>query len=367
MVVAFLAISLTFRIVPFWAKSYKLTTLLYSIDDLRMALFNYFVITALLTLSALFSGLTLGLMSLGPYALLRKIKMGNADAKKIYPLRRRGNQLLSTLLLGNITVNSVLAVFLGSLTGGVIASIVSTGLIVVFGEIVPQAVFTRHALRFGARLSWLVYFFFYLFYPLTWPIAFILDKALGKELPSVFTKREFFLFLEQQKDLQEEKSSDMEEHEFSLLQKGLTFSEKTVRDVMTPWKKTYYLTRSTRLSKVSRLDLHRQGCSRIPVYDTKEKKVIGILYVKDLISMPHLNDVPVEKMMRPMIHYIMDTDKLDKVLNLFKKNHVHLFIVVSAGHKVVGIITLEDVLEEIVGEIMDEHESEEEVLEMGKN
>ncbi len=330
-----------------------------------MALFNYFVIIALLTFSALFSGLTLGLMSLGPYALLRKVKMGNLDAKKIYPLRKKGNQLLSTLLLGNIAVNSALAVFLGSLTEGIIASLIATGLIVLFGEIIPQAVFSRHALRFGARLSWLVYLFFYLFYPITWPIAFVLDKALGKELPSVFTKREFFLFLEQQKQLQEEKSSDMEDHEFSLLQKGLTFSERTVRDVMTPWKKTYYLTRSTRLSNVSRLDLHRQGCSRIPVYDTKEKKVIGILYVKDLISMPHLNDVPVERMMRSMVYYILDTDKLDKVLNLFRKNHVHLFIVVNAAHKVVGIITLEDVLEEIVGEILDEHESEEEVLEAG--
>ena len=324
-----------------------------------MSTLNYLIIILLLTLSALFSGLTLGLMSLGPYSLQRKVKMGNADAKKIYPLRKKGNQLLSTLLLGNIAVNSILAVFLGSLTEGVIASLVSTGLIVVFGEIIPQAVFSRHALRFGARLSWLVYFFFYLFYPFTWPIAFVLDKALGKELPSVFTKREFFLFLEQQKQLQDVKSSDIEEHEFSLLQKGLTFSEKTVRDVMTPWKKTYYFTRSTRLSKVSRLDLHRQGCSRIPVYDTREKKVIGILYVKDLVSMPHLNDIPVDKMMRSMVHYILDTDTLDRVLNLFKKNHIHLFIVVNAARKVVGIITLEDVLEEIVGEIMDEHESEE--------
>ncbi|MBI2102258.1 HlyC/CorC family transporter [Candidatus Woesearchaeota archaeon] len=327
-----------------------------------MALFNYIIVILLLTLSALFSGLTLGLMSLGPYSLQRKIKLGNPDAKKIYPLRKKGNQLLSTLLIGNIAVNSAIAVFLGSLTAGVVAGFVSTALIVIFGEIVPQAVFSRHALRFGARFTWLVYIFFYLFFPFTWPIAYALDKLLGKELPSVFTKREFFLFLEQQKELKDAKSSDIKEHEFSILQKGLTFSDKTVRDAMTPWKQTYYLTRSTRLSKVSRLDLHRQGCSRIPVYDTKEKKVIGILYVKDLVSMPHLNDVPVEKMMRSMVHYIFETDKLDKVLNLFKKNRVHLFIVVNAVHKVVGIITLEDVLEEIVGEIFDEHEDEADLL-----
>lgn len=331
-----------------------------------MVLFNYIIVVLLLTLSALFSGLTLGLMSLGPYSLQRKIKLGNPDAKKIYPLRKKGNQLLSTLLIGNIAVNSAIAVFLGSLTTGVVAGFISTALIVIFGEIVPQAVFSRHALRFGARFAWLVYIFLYLFYPFTWPIAYALDKMLGKELPSVFTKREFFLFLEQQKEFKDVKSSDIKEHEFSILEKGLTFSDKTVRDAMTPWNQTYYLTRSTRLSKVSRVDLHRQGCSRIPVYDTTEKKVIGILYVKDLVSLPNLNDIPVEKMMRPMVHYILDTDKLDKVLNLFKKNRIHLFIVVNASHKVVGIITLEDVLEEIVGEIFDEHEDEADIINAGK-
>src|SRR3989344_3241921 len=95
-------------------------------DDHIMTLFNYIIVILLLTLSALFSGLTLGLMSLGPYSLQRKIKLGNPDAKKIYPLRKKGNQLLSTLLIGNVAVNSAIAVFLGSLTAGVVAGFVST-------------------------------------------------------------------------------------------------------------------------------------------------------------------------------------------------------------------------------------------------
>ena len=324
-----------------------------------MDLLNYLIIFFLLVLSALFSGLTLGLMSLGPYSLQRKVKMGDAAAKKIYPLRKKGNQLLSTLLFGNVAVNSALAIFLGSITSGLIAGVVSTGLIVVFGDIVPQAVFARHALRFGARFTWLVYIFFYLFYPITWPIAFILDKVLGRELPSAFTKKEFHLFLQQQRELKEIKTSDIKEHEFSLLQKGLSFSDKLVRDVMTPWKETYYLNRTTQLSTMSLADIQRQGCSRIPVYDSREKKVVGILYTKDLVAHPDLRSLLAQQIMRPMVFHIQEMDRLDTVFNLFKKNRVHLFIVLNSHQKVAGIITLEDVLEEIVGEILDEHENEE--------
>ncbi|MBI4152393.1 HlyC/CorC family transporter [Candidatus Woesearchaeota archaeon] len=323
-----------------------------------MVLFNYLIITFLIGLSALFSGLSLGLMSLGPYALQRKIKLGNKNAQKVYPLRKRGNQLLCTLLLGNVAVNSALAVFLGSLTQGIIASLTATGLIVIFGEILPQAIFSRHALEFGARFAWLVSFFFYLFYPVTWPIAYGLDRMLGKELPAVFTKKEFSLFIEQQKKFQK---SDIREQEFSLLQRGLHFSDKNVGQVMTPWKNTYHLRPSMRLTPSLRVEIQLQGCSRIPVYDPHEKKVVGIFFTKDLVSKEYLLPLTVREIMRPIIFYIQEADKLDKVLNLFKKNRVHIFIVLNKSDKIVGIITLEDVLEEIVGEILDEHEDEDEI------
>ena len=96
-----------------------------------------------MALSGLFSGLTLGLMSLNPFVLKRKIKLGNSYAKKIYPLRKQGNLLLCTLLLGNVAVNSVLAVFLGSITVGVIAVIVSTGLIVILPGFMVRSMYVQ--------------------------------------------------------------------------------------------------------------------------------------------------------------------------------------------------------------------------------
>ena len=104
-----------------------------------MAILDYIILIILLFLSAMFSGLTLGLMSLDVFTLKRRVKLNDKHAIKVYPLRKKGNLLLCTLLLGNVAVNSTLAIFLGSITAGVVAGIISTSLIVIFGEILPMA------------------------------------------------------------------------------------------------------------------------------------------------------------------------------------------------------------------------------------
>ena len=140
-------------------------------------------------------------MSLSPFDLKRKAKIGCPESKKIYPVRKQGNLLLTTLIMGNVAVNSTLAVFLGSITTGVVAGFVSTGLIVLFGEIIPQAVFSRHALKFGAKTVWLVRVFMYLFYPVAKPLSAGLDFMLGGETPDVITRKELALHVEEQKKL----------------------------------------------------------------------------------------------------------------------------------------------------------------------
>ena len=138
---------------------------------------TYIVVIVLLVLSACFSGLNLGMMSLGPHDLKRKAEMGDKRAKKIYPVRKKGNLLLVTLLLGNVGVNAVIAIYMGSIASGVIAGIVSTLLITVFGEIFPQAVFSRFALEIGSRFVWLVKIFIFILYPIAAPLSFLLTKS----------------------------------------------------------------------------------------------------------------------------------------------------------------------------------------------
>jgi len=101
-------------------------------------------------------------------------------AKSIQPLRDRGNYLLCTLLLGNVLVNSTLTILLDGLSSGLVAVVASTISIVLFGEIVPQAICSRHGLAVGAKTVWLTKFFMLLTFPLSYPISFILDKILGE-------------------------------------------------------------------------------------------------------------------------------------------------------------------------------------------
>jgi len=324
-------------------------------------LLNIIITLILVVLSALFSGMTLGLMSLNVHALKRKVHLGNLDAIKIYPLRKQGNQLLCTLLLGNVTVNAVLSVFLGSITVGVVAVVVSTVLIVLFGEIIPQAIFSKHALPFGAKFIWLVYIFYYVFYPVTKPLAMGLDKLLGGELPTVFSKKELMLFLDQHKKTHR---TDIDHDELEILKGGLAFSEKKVKDVMTKRSDTYFIEQGTILTKVERNNIRVRGHSRIPVYNKKTNKIVGVLYSKDLINISPEEQKSVKDVMRRKILIIKDTANLDDVLNMFRKKKIHLFIVADKTKNMVGIITLEDVLEEIVGEIVDEYDI---LVKLGKN
>lgn len=312
---------------------------------------NLIIVVLLVLFSGLFSGLTLGLMGLNVFDLKRKVKIGNQYAERIYPLRKQGNLLLCTLLLGNVAVNSVLAVFLGSLTSGLLASFMATGLIVIFGEIIPQSIFSRFALSFGARTAWLVEIFIFLFYPVAKPLALGLDYFLGGELPTVFSKREFKVFLEEQK---KHKKSELSQKEFDIIKGGLIFSDKKVESVMTPRVNTFMLEKNTVLDRNTLHEIQRAGHSRIPVYCDTLDNVVGLLYAKELIKIEPSGRKVIKDIMRTKVLFISEQSRLDRVLDSFKKNRVHIFIVQDKFKGMAGIITLEDVLEEIVGEIIDE-------------
>lgn len=146
----------------------------------------------LLALSGLFSGLNLGLMAIDRTELKIIINAGSEQdrryAKKIKPLRDNGNYLLCSLLLGNVLVNATLTILLDDLTSGLIAVIGSTVGIVILGEIVPQAICSRHGLAVGAKTVLLTKFFMAVTFPLSYPISVILNKVLGEEIGNVYNR-----------------------------------------------------------------------------------------------------------------------------------------------------------------------------------
>jgi len=150
------------------------------------------LILFLLSCSALFSGLTLGLMSLDKTDLKILCNTGTALEREyalaIIPVRSHGSLLLCSLLLGNVLVNSVLTILMDDLTSGLVAVIFSTLAIVIFGEIMPQAFCSRHGLAVGAKTIYLTKFVIVLTAIVAWPISKILDFMLGEEIGNVYNR-----------------------------------------------------------------------------------------------------------------------------------------------------------------------------------
>uniref|UniRef100_T1KDX6 CNNM transmembrane domain-containing protein n=1 Tax=Tetranychus urticae TaxID=32264 RepID=T1KDX6_TETUR len=324
------------------------------------------LICVLLCLTGLFAGLNLGLMSLDKNELKVIALKGDDDekryAKTIEPLRRRGNFLLCTILLSNVAINSTLTVLLDQLTSGILAIAISTILIVIIGDIVPQAICSRHGLAVGAKTIWITYLFMALTAPLSWPISKILDYALGDEIGQVYDRERLMEFIRITRDY-----SQLEPAEVNIISGALELKKKTVGLIMTCLEDVFMLPLATRLDfdTVSRIE--KSGYSRIPIYKDDRKNIVGLLYVKDLAFVDPDDNMPlttlIEYYRHPLIYTWEDTT-LDIALAAFKEGKSHLSFVrrlfddddhTDPYYEVVGVVTLEDVIEEILQtEIVDE-------------
>lgn len=308
------------------------------------------VVIVLVLLSGLFSGLTLGLLGLEKDELKRKADLGDQRAQRIYQIRKDGNLLLTTLLIGNVAVNSALSIFLGSLTNGFLAGLIATSLIVIFGEITPQAVFNRYRLILGSFFVPFVKTVTFLIYPIAKPIASLLDKILGQELPTIYSKEELIKLIEYHED---HPASEIDSDEERILKGALSFSGKTVYQIMTPKNVVFMLSEDTVIDEKILSLIKEKSFSRIPVYSQEKDNLVGILYLKDLIGV----NLPkkVKEMMRTEVLFLKPETNLDFAFNQMLKEKVHLAFVVNEFGNFEGIITLEDILEEIIlTEIVDE-------------
>lgn len=309
---------------------------------------TYFIVAALITCSALFSGLTLGLMGLDTFEVKRKRKLGDADAKKVYPIRRRGNELLTALLLGNVAVNSMLAIYLGDITTGAMAGFISTALIFLFGEIIPQAVISRHALRFGAITAPGVKALLFLMSPVTKPVAWALDRLLGDELPNIYSKHELAMLIAEHEGNPE---AELDSDEKRIIHGALQFSDRTIREIMTPRTVAYMLPADLDIGPNLLAEIKREGYSRIPLYGNSVDDIESFFHVRDLLG---VSDGKLGEYGQDILR-VQEHDKLDKIQNLMLSNKQHLAIVQNEFGVCTGLVTLEDILEEVIGrEILDE-------------
>ena len=252
---------------------------------------NFIFLAILLCLSGLFSGLNLGLMSLDTTELEIVKNTGTEEEKRnastILPVRggtwnvlcqTSGNYLLCTLLFGNVLVNVLIPLLLDGIPGanGPIAVAGSTFGIVIFGEIIPQALCSRHGLSVGAKTMFLTKMFMFLTFPLSFPISKILDLILGEEIGTKYDRQRLI-------ELLRVADHDLDDKQVNMLGGALALKDKCVKQIMTPIKDAYMLPLETTLNFKTIYEIKSSGHSRIPVYQGDQDKIVYILMAKDLL------------------------------------------------------------------------------------
>lgn len=284
-------------------------------------------------------------------------------AKKLLPLRRRGNLLLCAILLGNVMVNSLLSILMADIAGGAVALFASTGIIVIFGEIMPQAIFSRHGIKAGAWLSPLLWVTIVVTFIFSFPIAAILDKVLGEEVGTIMTKSKMKKFFEIQRD-----NKMLDDRENIILQNTMELKDRPVSKDMIPLAKVYMLDINTIINREITQEIYTRGFSRIPIYDGDRQNICGILMAKDLILFnPDRDQMSIKQLSSVLrdVVTIEHTKSCLETMSLFKDgSHLAIvsdFVLSDTRDPIlrkIGLITLEDIIETVLGEdIEDEFEN----------
>lgn len=306
----------------------------------------------LVLFSAICSGLNIAVMSLDPAELRRKAKLGNRQAKRVLPLRRRTHLTLASILLVNVAAVSATSLVLEQRLNGWIAGSLSTLLIVIFGEIMPQALFSRNPLTWTSRFAPLLKLMITITYVISRPLQLLLDDLFPRQHPHLQSRRELGLMIAEHLGTNE---SELDDDEVEIIRGALQLSEKRVRDIMTDIKHTYWLTPDTELSDEKIDEIKEQGYSRIPVFNAKLTRSYGLLLMKDLVDVDFdHHKYQVDDMTLYPVQLVGSMTALDTMFRKFITTGTHL-IPIEKDDEIVGVVAIEDLIEEIVGhEIEDE-------------
>lgn len=315
------------------------------------------LITLLLLISAaVCSGLNIAIMSLNLGELRRKAKLGSKQAKKVLPLRKNAHLTLAAILLSNVGFASATAIVLGDKLNGFVAGIISTLLLVVFGELLPQALFVRRALSFCAKFSPLLKVMIVVTYPIAKPLQLAMDRLFGdgsEESTRLHSRRELGLIITEH--LGKEAASELDEDEVEIIKGALQLSEKRVSDIMTPIKDVFWLDKNSVIDSAKIDEIKHASRSRIPIFNEKLSACYGILLMKDLVDIDFdERSYSLDELTLHPTKMVGSRTALDTMFRRFIAARTHL-IPVEKNDEIIGIITVEDLIEEIIGhEIVDE-------------
>lgn len=318
------------------------------------------LLAMLLLLSGFFSSAETAFFSISPTRARHMAKQKNRTWQLIKKMKDNPHKLLTTVLIGNNCVNIAAAAIATSLIIAVlpayavwVSTVVMTFFILIFGEVIPKSIATRNNVLTAKITVYPLYWLSILFFPFIAVLNFI-PKMTGKisKTPSA-TEEELITFVEAV-----EEQGIIKEEEREMISNVFELDDTNASEIMTPRADMFVVDVNGPLDLKAIAD---SGFTRIPVIDGDADHIVGILNIKD-IFMHHATtgDAPVDirDLMRPP-HFIPENKKVDQVLHQFKAEKDHMAIIVDEYGGVSGLITLEDALEELVGEIRDETDREE--------
>ena len=323
------------------------------------------VLFFLIILSAIFSGAETAIFSLSDIRARSFLKNKKKGAKTLLRLKENPHRLLITLLVGNNIVNisasaltTLLAIKLYGSNAVGIATGVLTLVVLVFCEITPKTYAHRNAQRISLLMARPLELLSKALHPLVWvleQITGILIRLTGgksKEVLVTYDELKTTISLGAEEGV-------IKRDEEEMLRNVFDFANQKAEQIMVPRTEMFCIEVTTKPNEAVNL-LTEKGYSRIPVYDESKDNIIGILYAKDLLKKMNTTtgNFHIKELLRP-VFFIPETKNLDFLLKEFKKKRHHMAIVVDDSGGVEGLVTLEDLIEEIVGEIYDETDKKE--------
>lgn len=332
----------------------------------------YMIIIVLIALSAIFSSAETAFLSTNRIRMRNLHEDGEKRAGLVLDMLEKQNKLISSLLVGNNIVNISASAIATKIATDVfqdagvgIATGVMTLLILVFGEVIPKNVAAAHAENWAMVIAPFIRVVSIVLTPLVFLLTKLSDfvvkfskKYEDDDVPTI-TEDEFKLLV----DVGQEEGV-FDESESEMLNSIMEFDEIVVKEIMVPRIDIVGLDGEDNINEALRLIIDG-GHSRIPVYEGSIDNIIGILYAKDIFA--HLNEDFEHLQVKTLIrnaYYIPETKKVDDLLEELRMKKVHMAIILDEYGGTSGLVTIEDLLEEIIGDIQDEYDTEEDLIVM---
>ena len=333
------------------------------------------IILLCVVMSAYFSATETAFNTFNRIRVKNLAEKGNKRAARALALAENYDTLISTILIGNNIVNILGAslatlYFTDLLAGGAaaqfattISTAVMTIIVLTFGEISPKTIAKQAPEKFVLFSTPIISALVVIFKPLSFifkQLQNLLSKIFKADEDQGMTEEELISIIEEAAE-----DGNIDEEESTLIKSAIEFNELEVGDIFTP-----RIDITAVRSDISKEELAKvfaeSGYSRIPIYEDDLDNIHGIVYYKDFFSDAQTTNIPISEIVKPVM-YVTKTQKINDLLKDLQEKQMHLAVVTDEYGSTAGIVTLEDILEEIVGEIWDEHdEIVEEIKEIGE-